>query len=1004
MKTQPITLCLILLFLISTKVISQSFPDNPSQIVETPASPTMWEFQKYGSYPVSMHTGVPNISIPIALAKSGVLGVPVNLSYHASGIKVDQKASWVGLGWTLNAGGAITRTIRNCLDESNHGYINYPFNASGTLDKDTDHAEIEETMAGSVDSEPDHFYYNFLGYSGKFVFNHNTNRNDATIALIPHNDLKVTWTFSGASITSFTILTPEGITAEFAYPESSNETRYNLLGSHQVNANVTWHLKKLTAPNGIDEITFEYKTINTVFDWRVSESESVNYPDPCYQGNYTVNTKINTGGLSFFNVKRLEKIIFNNGYMLFNSSSGNRDDEPQDEDLRLDNIEVYSDISGTQTLINKFEFTYDYFGTINTSNSIPDDREVRLQLEKVTEKGENGETLNPYEFTYKDSGAYNELPYRFSYEQDYWGYPNGKIGNTSLVPQYSYTARDPNSTVFNIGDADRDPDPLFTQAGMIEKITYPTKGYTLFEFESNKIRISEASGTNEYTVGGLRIENIKNYDSDGSLITERSYGYTKASNPSHSSGIYNANSFISPNDFLFIRPYYFNAALDINCNPYEGPYKTYITYNDGIQPNPTVGQDLASGFYSEVIEYNGSALDHKGYSRYYYETTKDDIHQATGPLSFALDRSWDRGQLLKKEVYENGNSSPIASVTNTYEEVQIQSPISAYKAGGRFDVQSSNFEVISPFILNWFRNEHFLLLYYDQPVIWKRLKSSVTVQDGVSTQKDYFYDSNLNHSNIVRTSTTGSDLEVLETNIYYPDDITGISFLPEGGDLTASEYTQIEYLKSDVLHLTSTPIQTVTKKDGAILSVLRYLFDTFDNITLPSIIQTSKGNDDVEDKLLFNDYEDGRPIHVSKKDGVDVSYIWGYNNTKPIAKIENVSYASISSLVSSLNLVGLSDDDDDRTIDIINTSGSITYVGKEGDLREALESFRTNAALSNAVVTTYTYDPLIGVTSITDPKGYTIYYEYDEFNRLKQVKDTDGKILSQNDYHYKDQQ
>lgn len=55
------------------------------------------------------------------------------------------------------------------------------------------------------------------------------------------------------------------------------------------------------------------------------------------------------------------------------------------------------------------------------------------------------------------------------------------------------------------------------------------------------------------------------------------------------------------------------------------------------------------------------------------------------------------------------------------------------------------------------------------------------------------------------------------------------------------------------------------------------------------------------------------------------------------------------------------------------------------------------------MVTTYTYDPLIGVTSITDPKGYTTYYEYDDFNRLKRVKDADEKILSQSEYHYKGQ-
>jgi YD repeat-containing protein len=74
-------------------------------------------------------------------------------------------------------------------------------------------------------------------------------------------------------------------------------------------------------------------------------------------------------------------------------------------------------------------------------------------------------------------------------------------------------------------------------------------------------------------------------------------------------------------------------------------------------------------------------------------------------------------------------------------------------------------------------------------------------------------------------------------------------------------------------------------------------------------------------------------------------------------------------------------------------------VGKKNILRAKLQKLRDD--FPNAQVTTYTYDPLIGVTSITDPKGYTIYYEYDEFNRLKQVKDADGNILSNNQYNYK---
>jgi YD repeat-containing protein len=59
------------------------------------------------------------------------------------------------------------------------------------------------------------------------------------------------------------------------------------------------------------------------------------------------------------------------------------------------------------------------------------------------------------------------------------------------------------------------------------------------------------------------------------------------------------------------------------------------------------------------------------------------------------------------------------------------------------------------------------------------------------------------------------------------------------------------------------------------------------------------------------------------------------------------------------------------------------------------------ASLPNAFITSYTYKPLVGMTSQTDAKGMTTYYEYDAFQRLKAVKDQNGNILKQTDYHYK---
>lgn len=54
----------------------------------------------------------------------------------------------------------------------------------------------------------------------------------------------------------------------------------------------------------------------------------------------------------------------------------------------------------------------------------------------------------------------------------------------------------------------------------------------------------------------------------------------------------------------------------------------------------------------------------------------------------------------------------------------------------------------------------------------------------------------------------------------------------------------------------------------------------------------------------------------------------------------------------------------------------------------------------NAQMTSYTYMPGVGVTTISDARGGINYYEYDNFQRLMNIKDQNGNILKSFDYHY----
>ena len=97
------------LFLLASLNLPAQEDLNPASAIIPPA-PTSASLGKYGDIPVGFHTGTPNISIPLYQLQGRALSVPISLSYHAGGMKVEEVASWVGSGWSLNAGGVITRT------------------------------------------------------------------------------------------------------------------------------------------------------------------------------------------------------------------------------------------------------------------------------------------------------------------------------------------------------------------------------------------------------------------------------------------------------------------------------------------------------------------------------------------------------------------------------------------------------------------------------------------------------------------------------------------------------------------------------------------------------------------------------------------------------------------------------------------------------------------------------------------------------------------------------
>lgn len=76
----------------------------------------------YIENPVSEFTGIPKIGILIYNIQQGRINQAI-ISYHAQGVKVEEIASRIGTGWTLNAGGVIHRQKRRLPDNSRYGYL-----------------------------------------------------------------------------------------------------------------------------------------------------------------------------------------------------------------------------------------------------------------------------------------------------------------------------------------------------------------------------------------------------------------------------------------------------------------------------------------------------------------------------------------------------------------------------------------------------------------------------------------------------------------------------------------------------------------------------------------------------------------------------------------------------------------------------------------------------------------------------------------------------------------
>lgn len=676
--------------------------DSPSMFGKVNiATPNASSLGKYGDIPVTYHTGIPNISIPIHQIAEGDISLPVSLSYHAGGLKVEEPASWIGAGWSLQAGGVITRTVKDKPDERQTGSSHQQFGHFSDYGMISALSQVPGMNLALYDAEPDLFFFNFGSYSGKFYFN-----DDRTPMLLPEQDLRIeyqyspgtwnnspgAWSGGGRCIEGFVITTPNGTKYYFGIPNippaapycdpievistytSSNGTAFNQVIS-------SWYLYKVVSLDGASVIELKYERdyfatfsfYNPILPNTVNNSQTTN--PQSYQFVKNLHAAVRISRIQSAN-NRIDFIpgIVRQDISGWNRISLNGNDEVNTTSRSLGSIQVW-DLSGN--CLKKFNLSQDYF-IDNTTPAVSyfsfiNYDKYRLRLTGVQEVSCDGsKEIPPFSFEYFSE----TVPRQLSFARDHWGYNNGVITNTALYPSLTRGGIVSLNSEKGIATADRESYFPAMRAGTLKKITYPTGGSTAFDFEANSFWLSSNITKN---VGGLRVKTITHLDPVSNQFSVLNYSYN---NPStgRSSGVL----FSKPTYVQYFRNDYFAQTFALNSECWDS---SYITSDNPLRPmEATQGNHIG---YEEVrVSQTGN-----GYSVYRYNVTPEYLLDRSSVAvtnlntpfvcnasipnypAAPLNMDFKRGELkYEGHFHENGTAITEKQFISEYQENPITTP------------------------------------------------------------------------------------------------------------------------------------------------------------------------------------------------------------------------------------------------------------------------------------------------------------------------------------------
>lgn len=964
-------------------IVNQFFVINAQNMDLLPNSPIAKDFGFHGKYPIDMFRGTPNISIPIYNTNVSNKNFDISLNYDVKTVKPENIPGWTGLGWNLNLGGAITRIVNGEYDEfytswySDNSKLSYLDNYN-KLDINNWSGQqplfdflnevqlssrvqlfYEYSLNLNIDyytpiltliPSPDEFILNILGNNGSFYYNEKgqwigrtREGRTFTVEHIYKNNYRLNDYYPTSNaynilkriLYGFNVTMDDG--TKYVFGQNDNAIEFNANRERCDNCNfneqiipTSWLISEVIFPDGRN-IKYDYER-EVKPNFVVSSGSSrlwVKVPNNEYN---------NVRGFNMMNVLYnvyLKKVTSDSFTIEINKSLAN-------------NLGY-----------NQWDYDFPNWQHYVTTSALTENRWYKL--DNINVKDKNNKTISSVRFLYNNDPTkrlrleHVEINSNEKYSFQY---------NTKLLPNFLQNKADSwgyyNGTGF--GDV---PDAEFAKAETLSQITYPTGGNTFFDYELNdyskygnkdlneqNLKITEIPEQSK-AAGGLRIKYIRDcsgYIADCNITT-----YSYIGDNGKSSGIL-------PYKYIYTRSY--------NGSPFSYSRSSSTSFQSLKSENNLIG-------YSKVTETNANGGKKEMYFTNFDNDSCNDFNNlllAMGSPSVPLFNSVPyasfslmRGKPLKEVIYSDQKKISTTNFKYSY----LQNYIKAYDV---VEDRLNNMAYIAA------ANAHYINFNSSF------LSEKETTFEDIITKEKYFYE--YQNNNLTKKETILPDNTIQARNYTYADTQYLKDRYMVGIPLT-TETTKTINGVTKTLSKTQT-VYPVSETDAKSRNT--------ENKDLPlpfDILSQDLQNSEMSKEVTYNKYDGkGNLLQYTLKSdangsGIPVTLIWGYNQSKPIAKIEGAKYDDIKNKTEILTIITESNND------AIQDPGN-----NETSLLTSLDNLRKSADFKNYQITTYTYDPLIGVRSITPATGIRENYLYDNVNRLKKIVDINGNIIKEYNYNF----